>query len=271
MTLRHWREWAIEGAGLGLFMISAGVFGTVLEAPGGALRLAIADPFARRALMGVLMGLTALALIYSPWGRRSGAHFNPATTLTFFRLGKVAPLDAVAYPAAQLAGGLAGVGIVAAIMGERFTAPPVDWVATRPGSLGASAAFAAEVAIAAVMMTVVLVVSNRPAIARFTGVAAALLVALFITFEAPLSGMSLNPARTLASVLPSGNLTGVWIYLVAPFTGMLLAAEIYCRLPGHLPVSCAKLHHDDATPCPFRCGYCRHETAAASAASKAAQ
>src|SRR5262249_21295797 len=92
---RHWPEYLIEAAGLGLFMISASVFALVLFHPGSpAAGLA---PLARRMLMGVAMGLTAVGLIYSPWGQQSGAHFNPAVTLTFLRLGLVAPWDATFY------------------------------------------------------------------------------------------------------------------------------------------------------------------------------
>ena len=105
------------------------------------------------------MGLTAIALIYSPWGMRSGAHLNPAVTLSFWRLGKVAPADAAFYIAAQFAGGAAGTLLLAALFGERFTLPPIAAVATLPGSWGEPAAFAAEIAIAFVLMTTVL--TNR--------------------------------------------------------------------------------------------------------------
>src|SRR5437667_394193 len=71
---RHWPEYLMEAAGLGLFMISAAVFATVLEYPGSPLHKAIPDPLVRRALMGLAMGLTAIGLIYSPWGHESGAH-----------------------------------------------------------------------------------------------------------------------------------------------------------------------------------------------------
>lgn len=269
MTRLHWREWLIEAAGLGLFMVSAGLFGTLLFSPDSPVSRSLGEPVARRALMGIAMAATAAALIYSPWGRRSGAHFNPATTWTFFRLGKVEPADAIAYPVAQLIGGLVGVELVARFVGKPFTSPPVAWVATRPGRFGEGVAFAAETAIAALLMLVVLFVSNRPRIARFTGLSAATLVFLYITFEDPLSGMSLNPARSLASIVPSGDLAGLWVYLTAPLLGMLGAAELYRRLPGHLPVLCAKLMHDADAPCPFRCGYCRHaETDGATPASK---
>src|SRR2546428_13518921 len=84
---RHWPESLMEAAGLGLFMISAAVFATLFEHPASPIHQAIPDPFLRRTLMGFAMGLTAVAIIYSPWGQQSGAHINPAITLTFLRPG----------------------------------------------------------------------------------------------------------------------------------------------------------------------------------------
>src|SRR5256885_7100411 len=133
---RHWPEYLMEAAGLGLFMISAAVFATVLEYPGSPLHKAIPDPLVRRALMGLAMGLTAIGIIYSPWGKQSGAHINPAVTMTFFRLGKVAPWDAVFYVIAQFAGGVAGVALVAVAGGKLLAHPSVNYVATLPGDGG---------------------------------------------------------------------------------------------------------------------------------------
>src|SRR5439155_1730641 len=89
----HWPEYLMEAAGLGLFMISAGLFATLLEHPDSALHQAIGDPFLRRVLMGIAMGLTLIAIVYSPWGKQSGAHLNPVVTLTFHRLGRIKFLD----------------------------------------------------------------------------------------------------------------------------------------------------------------------------------
>src|SRR5881409_3640884 len=151
----HWPEYAIEAAGLGLFMLAACGFGVLLGHPASAVVRALPDPLARRALMGLAMGLTAAALIYSPWGRRSGAHFNPATTLTFWRLGTVETRDAVAYAIAQVLGGLGGVLVAAGVLGGPLAHPDVRYVTTMPGAGGAPVAFAAEVVIAFVLMSVV--------------------------------------------------------------------------------------------------------------------
>jgi aquaporin Z len=249
----------MEAWGLGTFMVSAGVFGTLLFHPASPVARAIPNPLALRGLMGALMGLTAVALIYSPWGRQSGAHLNPAVTLTFLRLGKVRPWDALFYVLAQAAGGTLGVLLVAGVLGPLFRDPPVAYVATMPGEAGVAAALVAEILISLGLMTVVLLATNTPRAARLTGVFAGLLVALFITVEAPLSGMSMNPARSLASALPGGLWHAFWIYLVGPPAGMLLAAELYRRLRRTPEVVCAKLVHHTHRRCIFRCGYATKE------------
>lgn len=246
---QHWPEYAIEAAALGAFMVSACAFGTLLWHPASPLAHAVPDGIPRRFLMGLAMGATAVALIYSPWGKRSGAHMNPAVTLTFARLGRVAAWDAAFYVVAQLAGGLAGVLLAAAMLGRALAHPAVHFVVTAPGpSLGL--AFAAEAAMTFAMMTMVLRVTAGPR-AGLTGVFAGVLVCAFITFEAPVSGMSLNPARSLASALPAADFTALWLYLVAPTAGMLLAGEAHARLKRGR--ACAKYHHDNRQRCIF-CG-----------------
>jgi aquaporin Z len=247
----HWPEYLIEAWALGTFMISAGLVTTVVER--SRLSALLPDPDLRRLLIGIGMGLTAIALIYSPWGKRSGAHMNPAVTLTFMRLRKVAPADGAFYMAAQFAGGVVGVLVVAALLGTSFTSAPINWVMTVPGGGGPWVAFAAELAISLGLMLVVLIVSNGP-LSAYTGVFAGLLVAIYITVEAPWSGMSMNPARSFASAAPPGAWSHLWIYFTAPVLGMLAAAEIYVRALGAARVRCAKLQHPDDVRC-IHCGY----------------
>jgi len=245
----------MEAAGLGIFMASACGFGVLLEYPGSPVHQAIADPFLRRVLMGLAMGLTAVSIIYSPWGKRSGAHINPSVTLTFWRLGKIEPWDAVFYVLAQFAGGIAGVTVSSLVLRTMLGNPPVNYVTTLPGALGIGAAFLAEVVISFVMMTVVLNVSNRMSIARYTGLFAGILVVTYISLEAPISGMSMNPARTFGSAFAAQSWKTLWIYFTAPPLGMLLAAESYTRLKGASNVLCAKLHHHNHQRCIFRCNF----------------
>ena len=252
--MKHWREYLIEAAGLGLFMISACSFGVLLWYPGSPVAQLISDRYMRRMLMGIAMGLTAISIVYSPWGKRSGAHINPSTTLMFLRLGKVAKTDAFAYMLAQFSGAISGVVIAAMIFGTRLMQPPVQYVITQPG-MSIPLAFVAEVIISFILMTTVLNISNSRKLNRYTGLFAGLLVATYITLEAPISGMSMNPARTFGSALPAFHFQSLWIYFLAPPIGMLLAAEMFVRIKGIRAVLCAKYHHDNDQPCIFNCNY----------------
>src|SRR5258707_14165138 len=157
----HWPEYLIEGAGLGLFMISAFTFGTILEHPDSPVQQTIGNPFLRRLLMGLAMGLTAIAIIYSPWGKQSGAHINPSVTLTFFRLGKIKAWDAGFYALAQFTGAILGVVLVAQFLGRQLADPAVRYVVTVPGPYGVGIALLSEFLIAAGMMSLVLHFRNR--------------------------------------------------------------------------------------------------------------
>jgi len=250
----HWPEYLMEAAGLGLFMISACVFTVLVEHPHSPVRAGMSDPFVRRSLIGLAMGLTAIGLIYSPWGKRSGAHLNPTITLTFLRLGRVEAWDAAFYVIAHFAGALAGVLVTAALLRDALANAAVNYAVTRPGVWGRLAAFVAEFMISLVLILVVLLTSNVPRVARFTGICAGALVALYIAVEAPLSGMSMNPARTLGSALPAWTWAGLWVYFTAPLLGMLAGAELYHRVSSR-GVACAKLHHQNGYRCIFRCRY----------------
>jgi len=250
----HWPEYLMEAWGLGMFMVVAGLFATLLEYPHSGPHQMLANADVRRAIMGLAMGLTAMGIIYSPWGQQSGAHINPAVTLTFLRLGKVARWDAIFYIIAQFLGGTLGVLLVVAVLGHSFTDMPVHYVATVPGSAGVWVAFGAEFAMAAGMMLTVLLVMNTQRYERYTGVGAGVLVATYIAFEAPLSGMSINPARTFASAVPGGNWENTWIYYTAPILGMLVGAEIYRLIKRRPTVKCAKLDHSPHKRC-IHCGY----------------
>ena len=246
----------METVGLGVFMVSAAAATALIEHPASPVHTLIPNAMLRRAVMGLVMGLTAVAIVYSPWGRRSGAHINPAVTLTFFRLGKISGRDALSYACAQFIGGILGIAAAALMLHRWIADPSVNYVATTPGHAGTDAAFLAEAAISCLLMLVVLITSNQQRLAPFTGVIVGVLIATFITFEAPLSGMSMNPARTLGPDVVGDIWRGLWLYFVAPPLGMLTAAELYVRTRGLGAIRCAKLHHDDR-PCIFGCGLAR--------------
>ncbi|CAN5581631.1 aquaporin [soil metagenome] len=253
-TLRaNWFIYAIDGALLGIFMISACAFVALLEYPASPARRAIDSDFLRRALVGLAMGITALGLIYSPWGKRSGAHMNPAMTLSFLRLGKISRVDACFYIVAQFVGATVGVLLTFAALGMWVSDRTVNFAVTVPGSLGNGIAWTGEFIISFALIVIVTSANKRPKLARFGGCFAAILLVIYITFEAPLSGMSLNPARTFGSAIFAKDWTGWWIYLTAPTLGMLCGIELL-RLTSRSPKTlCGKLVHSHSSKCFIDC------------------
>jgi aquaporin Z len=249
----HWPEYLIEGWALGCFMISIGVFVTVLISPMSPLYTRIPSLALRAVMLGLALGTTAIVLIHSPWGKRSGAHMNPAVTLAFLRAKKIHHWDALFYVIAQTIGGILGVIVVAFAMGDLFTSPPVSYAVTLPGPQGAIVAFAAEALISFALMATVLIFTASMRLTRYTGLAIGCLVALFVAVEFPLSGASMNPARTLASAAPGHIWQNLWVYLLAPTLGMLAAAQLHLSLRGAAAPGCAKLLHPKGVRC-IHCG-----------------
>ena len=254
----HWPEYLIEAWCLFTFMVSACFFGVLLFYSGSIFAW-VPLPL-RNVLMGVVMGATAIGIICSPLGKRSGAHFNPAVTLTFFRLKKVGRNDAFFYIVAQFAGGVFGVLFSWLILGKLLADGAVNFVVTVPGNYGGVVAFFAEVIISFFMMTMILFTSNSARYARLTPYFAGLMVAIYISIENPLSGMSMNPARTFASAAVGNIWTALWIYFTAPTIAMLSASELFVRTRGLKAVLCAKLHHHNRTRCIFNCRFGEMQT-----------
>lgn len=254
----HWRLYVDEGVELAIFMISACFFTVWLFNPSLPASHLVPGSAARRLLMGISMGATAVLIIRSPMGRRSGAHFNPAITLTYFRLGKIDKWDSGFYVVSQFMGAIGGVGLAAVCLRGSLAVPTVDYAVTVPGWGGTAAAFCAECFMAALLMLVVLWFSNRPPLAQYTSYLVGILIVFYVFVFAPVSGFSINPARTTGSAVFANVWTAIWLYFVAPPLGMMTSAEIYIRVYGKENVLCAKLHPDPNYPCPFLCHFPFH-------------
>jgi aquaporin Z len=251
----HWPEYLMEAGELALYVFVTCALATLLQHPASPVGHLIENGFFRRTLMGLGMGATVVAIITSPWGKQSGAHFNPGVTLTFYRLGKMDFSDAAFYVTAQFLGAVSGVAIVTLVLLGTPSQAAVHYGVTTPGAYGSTIAFVAEMTISLILMSTVLFVSNSENIARYTPYFAGALVATYWTFESPLSGMSTNPARTFGSAFYAGYWHALWIYFTAPPLGMLAAAEIFLRVRGGVGPRCAKLHHSNNKRCIFHCGY----------------
>ena len=233
-------------------MTSAACFATLLHYHGSPIVHAIPSLQVRQVLMGLAMALTAISIIYSPWGQRSGAHINPAVTLTYLRLGRIEAWDAAWYIISQFLGAIVGVYFSALLLGEPFTGTEIAYAVTVPGPWGAKWAFLAEMSMSFFLMSIILQVSNRQNMAKYTGLLAGVAIFIFITFEAPVSGMSINPARTVGSGVAAHVFNSWWVYFTAPIIGMLSAAEFYLFLRGPDSILCAKLQHGKNQPCLFK-------------------
>lgn len=252
---RHWPEYLMEFGQMSYFLFCTCLFAVLLEHPSSPVRHFVANSLVRRALMGLSVGTTVVALIKSPWGKQSGGHINPAMTLAFYRLGKVAHWDAVFYAAAQFSGAIGGV--LTAMLLLLRSAPgngAIRYAITAPGMYGSTIAFLAEVTISFLLMIMVLLVMDRPSLRPHTPYFVGSLYAVNITFESPLSGMSMNPARTFGPAACSGYWRSLWIYFIAPTAGMLVAALVFLRMHRGAPPYCAKLYHTDDKRCIFRHG-----------------
>ena len=254
-------EYAIEAICLGVFMVVATLATAVFELPNSPIHQTIADPLLRRFLIGVIVGLTAIAIIYSPLGKRSGAHINPAVTLTFWRLKKIRPIDACFYILAQTLGAILGIWFAGILLGVAIADPAVNYIATVPSSAGELSAFFVEFILSLGMMTLILNVSNHPKLSQLTGLFAGMLLVIYITIAAPISGMSMNPARSLGSAIPAQAWHGFWIYCIAPPLGMIIASEIYLRTGKKKSRAelCCKLCPNSTTRCisPVCCQMCK--------------
>jgi MIP family channel proteins len=182
--------------------------------------------------VSVVFGLVIMAMIYAT-GHLSGAHINPAVTLAFTLTRHFPRRDALAYVGAQLAGASAGAFLLLAAWSDK----PAELGATVP-SVGVGTALLYETVLTAFLMFVIIAVATDT---RAVGAAAALAiggtVGLDAIFGGPITGASMNPARSFGPALASGTWTDFWIYLVGPLVGAVLGALAYelIRTPATPP------------------------------------
>jgi len=209
----------MEAGEIALYMFLICTFATLLMHPASPLRHLIHDGLFRRALMGFLVGSTVIAIIMTPWGKRSGGHFNPAITLTFYRLGKLAFWDAFFYIVAQFAGAAGGVGIAASVLRDAPKSSTVRYAVTVPGLFGDAGAFTGEMTISFVLMTGILFASNREPTARYTPYLVGVLYAMFITVEATTLRHEHESCPNLRFCVWSRLLAGILDLFDCPHTG----------------------------------------------------
>jgi len=199
-----------------------GAFALVFAGCGAIVTDATRDGVLGATGVAAVFGLVVMAMVYAT-GHLSGAHINPAVTVAFTLTRHFPPRDAVAYIAAQLAGATAGALLLLAV----WSAKPSALGATVP-SIDTGPALLYEIVLTAVLMFVIVAVATD-ALAVGAGAAIAIggAVALDALFAGPLTGASMNPARSFGPALAAGEWTEFWIYVVGPVTGAALGAGAY--------------------------------------------
>lgn len=200
----------------------------------------ISAPDLRFAIIGLTFGILAALVAISPLGRRSGAHLNPAVTLGFWLRGHVHRHDLAAYAASQALGALVATGAFVSLWGSG--AAEVNDAVTMPAaSVGALGAVAIESALTAVLLGVLFAFLSSARLARWTPLAAVGALTVLIWAAARLTGASFNPARSLAPAIVAGEFGGLWIYLLAPPLGAVIAAAAFGALMPRQPMLTPKL------------------------------
>ena len=243
----HPRMYAAECAGTALLLACGLSFVILMFGQGSPVPRLVPDPLLRRAIAGFLFGCTGLAVAVSPLGRISGAHINPAVTFAFWLEGKIAWRDALLYGLAQCVGGVLG------------SLPLLAWGATgRSIGYGASlplqgapiwAPLLGEVGTTMALVLTIFVLAAHRGSEKLVPFAMPPLFSLMVALEAPLSGTSTNPARSLGPALLAGQWQGQWIYVAGPTLGaalavLLLNVELFGRHHPHEARLFHFRHHD---------------------------
>lgn len=245
----HWVEWLCELAGTAILVLGGLSAVTFDFMSGSPMATLVPSPSWRLLVTGTLFASTGALVTISPFGRRSGAHLNPAVSLAFFTQGHLHRWDLVGYVTAQCAGGILGAALLRWCWGGAATS--VRDGLTAPGrAVTAWQASGIEAAMTGGLVLVIFSFVSSGATARWTPVAVLTVIAVFVWKLAPDTGTSLNPARSLGPALVSGDWHDYWVYVLGPLGGALAAGGLWTLVPRRTLT--AKLFHDPAYTSIFR-------------------
>jgi aquaporin Z len=239
----HVVEWACELGGT-FALVLGGLSAVVLDfgrhSPVAPL---VPSTSARLLLTGLMFSGCGSLVAISPIGRRSGAHLNPAVTVAFWLRGHVHPHDLAGYVGAQCVGAIAAAGVLRWAWGARAASVHYGVTSPRHGLPPAQAA-AIEALMTSVLLVTIFAFVSSARTAQWTPVAVWLVVGVLVWRGAPLTGTSLNPARSLGPAVVAGRWTGYWVYVAGPLGAALAVAGAWALSPW--ATLTAKLFHDPA-------------------------
>ncbi len=239
----HWPEYGAEFLGTA-FLVFIGLGAVVFDfgkgLPPSAL---IPDAGLRRLITGLIFAGSGSLVAISPFGKLSGAHINPAVSLAFWAHGKMHHHDVLGYIAGQFLGAICGEMLLVLIW-RGYAHSVLDGM-TLPGiGYPLWLVFVAELCLTCLLVLSIFVFVSSQRLMRWTPLMNWLLVATMVWLEAPISGTSLNPARSIAPALFAQLWTSQWLYCVAPPLGALLAVGLFRLLTvGERDVVTGKLFH----------------------------
>jgi aquaporin Z len=243
----HWKEWWAElgSTAVLLFVIVTARSWAIRGGPPWS------DPFATLTIIAITAGLAVAVISFSPLGRRSGAHLNPAVTLGLWLQNVIGRADLLGYGIAQIIGSVAGVA-AARVWGPQVARLPVHWAVLTPATWMPSLAAAGIEAggtFAQFLVLFVLLTSRRHH--QWAPLVAGVMLAGFIIVFGRLSGGSFSPIRALAPDVLAGSYPALWIYFAGPIAGSAAAAALVLAW-GRRPVT-GKLYHDPGVECHMQC------------------
>lgn len=219
-----WSLYAAEFLGTAMLLIG-GLSGVILLISPGSPVAALGLPgWLARAVAGALFGLTGSLVTVSAIGRHSGAHLNPAMTLAFLVEGRISRSHAAWYVLSQGLGAIAGAAVVL-LWGP--LGKPLQYGTTTPAhGLNPWLAVALEALCTVVLVGTVFVFLGHDRLKRLTPWTMSPMYAVMVSVEAPWTGTSTNPARTLGPAVVTGAWQGFWVYLVGPALGALIGVGV---------------------------------------------
>ena len=239
-----WRKFAAEFIGTAVLLFFGLSLVIVMFGAGNPVAKLLPDVRVRMIASGFLFGCVGGSIAISHVGKYSGAHINPMVTLVFWLFGKLESPVALGYVLAQLAGGIAGclpllawgplgrsISFGATVPGEGYT----TWDAILGEALTTFG-----------LVTVLCLFIGFRHLRQFTPAVIPVLYAIMVPLEAPVSGTSTNPARSLGPAVISGEWHGWWIYWLGPFLGTLACALFFSRLKYRIEE--ARLYYFEAQP-----------------------
>jgi aquaporin Z len=238
-----WQILLAEFLGTALLLV-VGLSCVILDfGAGSPVPRILPEPWLRRLVTGLLFGATGGLIATSRIGRVSGAHINPAVSLAFWWRGTLRARHVPGYLVAQLLGGAAGA--MPLLLWGRLGSS-VDYGATVPGAWGAWGAVFGETLTTFALVVGLFVFTGHRRLRRFTPWLMPALYGVMVTLEAPISGTSTNPARSLGPALAAWQWHGFWVYLVGPLAGAALGVLLFrFRLLRRFESEVAKLYHFD--------------------------